>query len=119
VVAAAPPSSVPKVASFTAALKVLKRISLHRLLTKGLSVRVRCSRACRVRIDLLGRGGVKIAHRNGLLRKAGSHTYTLRLSSKAKTIMRRFHSGRLTLRVHVKSRDGERHTLTRILQLKR
>jgi hypothetical protein len=117
ITAAAP--AIPRIASFTAALKTLRRISIHRLTTKGLSVRVRCSRTCRIGIDLLGRGGVKLARRSALLRGAGSHTYTVHLSSKARHIVRRFHSGNLKLLVHLKSRDGERQTLARTLQLKR
>jgi hypothetical protein len=118
-ITAAPPSANPRLASFTAALKTLRRISIHRLTSKGLSVRVRCSRSCRISIDLVGRGGVKLAHRSALLHGAGSRTYHVRLSRKARRIVRRFHSGSLKLLVHLKSRDGERQTLTRTLQLKR
>jgi hypothetical protein len=119
VVPVATTSSAPKIASFTAALKTLRRISVRTLTGKGLRVRVRCSRSCRVTIDLLGRGGVKLAHRTALLSKAGSRTYTVRLSGKAKRVVRRFHSGNLKLMLHVKSRDGERQTLSRTLQLTR
>jgi hypothetical protein len=119
VVAAASPSSSRRLASFTAALKTLRKITVHRLTSKGLSVRVRCSRACSVRIDLLGRGSVKLAHLNGRLRKAGARTFTLHLSRKARRTVRRFHSGTLKLTLHLKSSDGERQTLSRSLQLKR
>jgi Lysyl oxidase len=112
-------TTTPKIASFTAALKTLRRISIHNLTRRGLRVRVHCSRSCRVGIDLLGRGGVKLAHRSALLRGAASQTYLVRLSSKAKHVVRRFHSGNLKLLVHLKSRDGERQTLARTLQLKR
>ena len=118
-IGAAPPATTPKIASFTAALKTLRRISIHNLTRRGLDVRVHCSRSCRIGIDLLGRGGVKLAHRGALLRGAASHTYTVSLSSKAKHIVRRFHSGNLKLLIHLKSRDGERQTLARTLQLKR
>jgi len=118
-VTTAPPQTTPKIASFTAALKTLRRISIHNLTRRGLNVRVHCSRTCRVSIDLLGRGGVKLAHRGALLRGAAGHTYTVSLSGRAKHIVRRFHSGNLKLLIHLKSRDGERQTLARTLQLKR
>jgi Lysyl oxidase len=119
VVPIATTTSVPKVASFTAALKTLRRISVRTLTARGLRVRVHCSRACRVSIDLLGRGGVKLAHRNALLTKAGSRTYTVRLSRKSRRIVRRFHSGNLKLMLHLRSHDGERQTLSRTLRLTR
>jgi len=112
-------TTVPKIASFTAALKTLRRVRVRTLTDKGLRVRVHCSRTCRVSIDLLGRGGVKLAHRGALLRGATSRTYTVRLSSRARRIVRRFHSGNLKLMLHLKSRDGERQTLSRTLQLAR
>jgi hypothetical protein len=120
VIASAPATTAAhRVASFTAALKALRRISVHNLTRRGLRVRVHCSRSCRISIDLLGRGGVKLAHRGALLRGTTSRTYTVRLSSKARRIVRRFHSGNLKLMVHLKSRDGERQTLSRTLRLER
>jgi Lysyl oxidase len=119
VVAPAPVASRPHVVSLTAALKTVRRVRVGTLARHGLRLRVHCSLACSVRIDLTGRGGVKLAHRITSLRKAGSRTFTLRLSRKARRIVRRFHSGALTLRLRVRSHDGQRQTVTRTLHIKR
>jgi hypothetical protein len=115
----APAASQPHVVSLTAALKLVRRVRVSTLARHGLRVRVHCSLACGVRLDLTGRGGVKLAHRTTSFRKAGSRTLSLRLGKKARRIVRRFHSGTLTLRLRVRSRDGQRQTVTRTLHLKR
>ena len=122
VVAVGPPpptSSSKRVVSLTAALKTHRSVSVHRLLKRGLGIRAHCSKACRVRLDLVGRGAVKLAHLSGSISKAGSHTFTLHLNRKARRIVRRYHSGTLTLWLHVKSRDGQQQTVSRVLHLKK
>jgi VCBS repeat-containing protein len=72
-----------------------------------------------VRLNLVGRGGVKLGQLKGSLSKAGSRTFKLKLDRKARRIVRRFHSGTLTLRLAVKSKDGQQQTVARTLHLKR
>ncbi|HXD57421.1 MAG TPA: lysyl oxidase family protein [Thermoleophilaceae bacterium] len=108
----------PKIISLTAAVKSSKAVSVRRLVKSGLHARARCSQACRVSFSLVGRGGVKLAKMNGKLRKAGSKTYTLRLSHKAKKVVSRFHGGTLTLWLFVKSNDGQQQTVSRVLNLR-
>ena len=67
----------------------------------------------------MGRGGVKLGQLKGSLSKAGSRTFKLKLGRKARRVVRRFHSGTLTLRLAVKSKDGQQQTVARTLQLKR
>jgi hypothetical protein len=120
VIAAAPPTvRSHRVASLTAGLRLRRTVSVRALMKRGLSVRVHCSLPCSLRLDLTGRGGVELAHLKGSLQRAGSRTFTLRLSRKAKRIIRRFHSGTLALRLEVQSRDGERQTVARTLHLRR
>ncbi len=120
-IVAGPPSiALPRtVTSLTAALKMLRTVRVHSLVSKGLAVRVHCSEACSVRLSLVGRGGVKLGQRTGSLSKAGSRTFRLKLGRKARRIVRRFHSGTLTLRLAVKSKDGQQQTVARTLKLRR
>jgi hypothetical protein len=121
IVAGPPPTVVlPKtVPSLTAAMKTLRSIRVRTLASKGLAIRVHCSKACSVRLNLVGRGGVKLAQLNSHLTKAGSRTFRLKLSRKARRVVRRFHSGTLTLRLSVRSKDGQQQTVARTLRLKR
>jgi hypothetical protein len=107
-----------KIVSLTAAIKSSKAVSVRRLVRSGLNARARCSEACKVSFSLVGRGGVKIAKVTGKLRKAGSKTYHMRLSTKAKKIVSRFHGGTLTLWLYVKSSDGQQQTVSRVLNLR-
>jgi len=104
--------------SLTAAVKSSKAVSVRRLMKNGLNARAHCSEACKVTFNLVGRGGVKLAKLNGKLTKAGSKTYTLRLSRKAKNVVSRFHGGTLTLWLYVKSTDGQQQTVSRVLNLR-
>jgi hypothetical protein len=108
----------PKIISLTAAVKSSKAVSVRRLVKSGLNARARCSQACRVNFSLVGRGGVKLAKLNGRLTKAGSKTYTMRLSRKAKRVVSRFHGGTLTLWLYVKASDGQQQTVSRVLNLR-
>jgi hypothetical protein len=107
-----------KIVSLTAAVKSSKTISVHRLITSGLSARAHCSEACKVRLSLVGRGGVKLGKLTGKINKAGSKTFKLRLSKKAKKVVSRFHGGTLTLWLYVKSSDGQQQTVSRVLNLR-
>jgi hypothetical protein len=107
-----------KIVSLTAAIKSSKAVSVSRLMKSGLNARARCSEACKVTFSLVGRGGVKIAKVTGKLKKAGSKTYRLRLSRKAKSIVSRFNGGTLTLWLYVKSTDGQQQTVSRVLNLR-
>jgi hypothetical protein len=71
-----------------------------------------------VRFSLLGRGGIKLGTLTGKLSKAGSKTFHMRLSRKAKKIVGRFHGGTLTLWLYVKSADGQQQTVSRVLNLR-
>jgi hypothetical protein len=121
IVAGPPPTVVvPRVVpSLTAAMKTLRSIRVRSLASKGLAVRVHCSQACSIRLNLVGRGGVKLGQLNTHLSRAGSRTFKLKLTRKARRVVRRFHSGTLALRLSVKSRDGQQQMVTRTLHLKR
>jgi hypothetical protein len=108
----------PKIISLTAALKSSKAVSVRRLMRSGLNARAHCSQACKVTFSLVGRGGVKLGKLTGKLSKAGSKTFTLRLSSKAKKVVSRFDGGTLTLWLYVKSYDGQQQTVSRVLNLR-
>lgn len=105
------------VVSLTASIKALRLISVTGLMEHGLRARAHCSERCRVGFTLMGRGGVKLGHVTGLLTKSGSHTLTMKLSRSAKNIVGRFHSGTLTLWLHVKGHDGEQQTVSHVLHI--
>jgi Lysyl oxidase len=111
-------NKTPDIISLTAALKSSKAVSVRRLLKSGLNARAHCSEACKVNLSLVGRGGVKLGKLTGKLTKAGSKTFTMRLSSKAKRVVSRFHGGTLTLWLYVKSSDGQQQTVSRVLNLR-
>ena len=112
------PGGTPPIVSLTAALKTHRSISVHKLIKDGLTTRAHCSEACAVRVSLVGRGGVKLGTHTSKLSKAGSRTVTLKLSRKSKRVVSRFHSGRLTLWLYVRSHDGQQQTVSRVLDLK-
>jgi hypothetical protein len=130
VVAVGPSSSIPapgstlpddltsKVASLTAALKASKRISVHNLLRRGLHSRAHCSMACKVRIDLVGPGAIELGHVTASFKRSGSRTLVVKLSRRGRRVVRRYHGGKLTAWLYVKSHDGQQQTLSRVLNLK-
>jgi hypothetical protein len=112
------PNTGPNIISLTAAIKSSKAVSVRRLVKSGLNARAHCSEACKVTFSLVGRGGVKLGKLSGKLTKAGSKTFTMRLSHKAKRVVSRFHGGTLTLWLYVKSSDGQQQTVSRVLNLR-
>jgi Lysyl oxidase len=104
--------------SLTAALKSARTVSVGSLVSHGMHVRAHCSLACNVTIQLTGRGGVRIAHLTGNISKAGSRTFTMRLTRKAQKIVKNFRAGTLTLWLYVKSSDGQQQTVHKVMHLK-
>ncbi|MGZ4201223.1 MAG: lysyl oxidase family protein [Thermoleophilaceae bacterium] len=109
------PSQIP---SLTAALKSVHTVSVGSLVRNGVRVRAHCSEACRVSLQLTGRGGVKLGRMTSKISKAGSRTLTLRLTPKAQKIVKNFRAGTLTLWLYVKSSDGQQQTVHKVMHLK-
>ena len=107
------------IVSLTALLRSARRISVDRLRRHGLRVRVHCSRACRMGLRLVGAGGVRLAGRASSISRHGNRTVTLHLGRRASRVVRHFRRGILTLWLHVKSRDHEQQTVSRVLRLRR
>jgi hypothetical protein len=96
---------------------VLRGQRLFTALARGLRIRVRCRRPCRIRGDFFVDSGllarrVSVARGTRRLRRAGRATVTLRFTRKAKRRLRRFRRVSGTLRVRVSPLRG-RGTVTR------
>jgi hypothetical protein len=105
------------IVALTAALKADTHFSVRSLLKHGVRARAHCSEACTVQLNLLGPGAINLAKGTGSIARAGSHTYTVRLTSRAKRIVKRYHGGTLMLWLHVKTKDGQQQTVSRVLHL--
>jgi lysyl oxidase len=111
------PHTTPDIPGLTAALMATTHLSVHDLLLHGLHARAHCSQACRVQFNLLGPGAITLAKSRGLLRKAGSHTYTIRLTRRMRRVVSHYHGGTLMLWLHVRTRDNQQQTLSRVVHL--
>ena len=109
-------------------LKVLSKLSIRRIASKGLVVRVPCTAACTVRAELrvdkatarklrLGRSRV-LARGTKTLRNAGNARVTLKIVRKARTRFKRLRKAKVKLVVR-KTSSGRTSTTTRTLKLKR
>jgi hypothetical protein len=117
-VGAAPPVR-RHVVSLTAAFRVGRRVSIGRLLRHGLRLRAHCSEACRVGLRLVGPGAIGLGRAAGRIRARGSRTFVVRLSRHGRHAARRYRRGTLTLWMHVRGRDGQQQTLSRVLRVAR
>jgi Ca2+-binding RTX toxin-like protein len=99
------------------ALQVGASIKLKALLKKGLVVRLKCARACKV-AGTLSYKGKKLGSGRKTLAKAGKVKFAVRIGKKARAKVRRLRGKKLTLRVKVTS-AGKTTTLTRKVKLKR
>jgi hypothetical protein len=110
-------NTTPTIVALTAALKADTHFSLRTLLKRGVRARAHCSEACSVRLNLLGPGAINLARGTGSIARAGSHTYTIHLTRRAKRTVSRYHGGTLMLWLHVKTKDGQQQTVSRVLHL--
>jgi subtilisin family serine protease len=123
-----PPSPAPPAAPHTPggaagapsrlSLRVARRLSLLRVLRRGLRVRLRCTAPCTFSVELR-RGRRPVARTRGRLRAAGSRTVTVRLTARARRSLRRVRSVRLRLRVLAVDQSANRTTAARSLLLTR
>jgi hypothetical protein len=113
----APPAAHPRTASLTAAFRVGRRVSIARLRRSGLRIRVHCSQACRVGLKLVGPGAIQLGRVSGRIRAHGSRSFMLHLSRHARRVVRHYRRGTLTLWLHVRSRDGQQQTLSRVVRI--
>ncbi len=109
-------------------LKVLGKLSIKRIASKGLLVRVPCLAACTVRAELrvdkatarklrLGRSRV-LARGTKTLRNAGNARVTLKVVRKARKRFKRLRKAKVKLVVR-KTSSGRTTSTTRTLKLKR
>jgi Ca2+-binding RTX toxin-like protein len=94
-----------------------KSIKLKALLKKGLVVRLKCARACKV-VGTLSSKGKKLGSGRKTLHKAGNVRLAVKIGKKARAKVRRLRGKKLTLRVKVTT-AGKTTTLTRKVKLKR
>lgn len=101
-------------------LRLPRRITLRRLLRKGLSYRLTCTEPCRVRVRLvmkLRRRTVPVASSRRKLGGDRGVRVVLKPGRKAARKLRRARPTRLTLRIRVADRFGNARVVTRRIRL--
>jgi thermitase len=128
--AAPPPRAAPQDRRPPAvSARLVSKLSLRQALRRGLRVRARCSEACTLLLDLTVKrasiASIEIAPRDvvvgkgrGGIRRAGAKVIRLRMTRRARRLLRRGRRHALTLRARATDPAGNRATLRRSLRLR-
>jgi hypothetical protein len=112
--APAPTAEIPAIVSVPFSIRVVLRSRL--LLRRGVLVRTRCSKACRIGHRLV-LGGRVLGLTRGRLVRAGVVTVRVRLSARARRRLRQSDTRRLRLRTRAVDAPGHVRTARRTVRL--